>query len=227
MTETEQLLLDSLEQIRNIAATIPAVAKQKVAQEHFLSLGRQALVPSQQFTDFLMEMHEHSNGHHNHFQVAANEWARQQAAEIEQLREREQVLVEALRSEPTELIHKWRVLEIINDSAALANTQPAPSQSVMTGQFDELISKLCNVRAIASERLPKVDVDTIDEAIGVLTGINNTALLQPLTKQQIDAIVQEHMPEINSPEGNPVRKLAAYRSLVHAGWAAAHGIKKD
>lgn len=76
MTETEQLLLDSLEQIRNIAATIPAVAKQKVAQEHFLSLGEQTLVPGQKFADFLMEMHEHSNGHHNHFQVAANEWAR-------------------------------------------------------------------------------------------------------------------------------------------------------
>lgn len=44
-------------------------------------------------------------------------------------------------------------------------TPPAPCGAV---EREALISKLCNVRAMAAERLPKVDVETIDEAIGAL-----------------------------------------------------------
>jgi hypothetical protein len=48
------------------------------------------------------------------------------------------------------------------------------NEQLQQGQFDVLISKLCNARAISHERIPKIDVDTITEAIGVLSTLNKT-----------------------------------------------------
>ena len=41
--------------------------------------------------------------------------------------------------------------------------------------MDALISKLANVRAIAAERLPAVDLATIDEALAVIATLSSEA----------------------------------------------------
>jgi hypothetical protein len=43
---------------------------------------------------------------------------------------------------------------------------------------------------------------------------------EPLTDAEVDFMVLQAMPEIGLPEGNPLRKLNAYRGLVRAGEAA-------
>ena len=50
---------------------------------------------------------------------------------------------------------------------------------------------------------------------------------EPLTDDEIDSVVLSHMEDINSPEGNPVRKLNAYRALVRAGAVLAAQRSKE
>lgn len=68
--------------------------------------------------------------------------------------------------------------------------QEDKAERLVQGQFDVLISKLCNATMIAHERIPSVDVDSIREAIGVLSDLNTVQPVgrEPLTDEDIDRV---------------------------------------
>lgn len=74
---------------------------------------------------------------------------------------------------------------------------------------DVLISKLANLRSMASWRLPKPDVETLDEVIGVLAALNSVEAIHtappkavPLTRAQVNGLLESAGYYMASPQEN-------------------------
>jgi hypothetical protein len=127
----------------------------------------------------------------------------------------------------TAVIPAEKAIAALTAALAEPSAEPATVTDLMQLVYDyadAFHDRIDSIEEVSNERIKELKAIQIGIGNEIKTKLEATlhppVPHQPLTDEEVTSIVFQAMPEINSPQGNPLRKLNAYRSLVRAGEAA-------